>query len=112
MTWGFVVLLALFVMFYAVMAMNLVTMRSSDAAGNGMAAAFAAIFGIGVWIVLAFLLGRAGDEMSFGFPIVFLTALAVGSVMSLVDAALGRRRYVALGLPLVFLAIAIWLRIA
>jgi hypothetical protein len=112
MSWGFVGLLVLFVMLYGVMAMNLATMRSSDAAGNGMAAAFAAVSGFGAWIVLAVLLGMAEDGMSFMRPFFLFMALAVASVASLVDAALGRRRYIALILPLAFLAIAIWLRSA
>lgn len=112
MTWRFIGLLALFVTFYAVMVMNLATMRSSDIANSRMAAAFAVISGVGVWIVLLLLMEMPHKEMWLGVPIFVLMALTVAPIVSLVDGALGRRRYVATFLPLPFLAIAVWMRFA
>ncbi|UYN93955.1 MAG: hypothetical protein KIT25_18145 [Enhydrobacter sp.] len=51
--YGFAVVMVLALFLYAGLAMNLVSLRSSDPAGNGLAAAYAAVAAVLLWIALA-----------------------------------------------------------
>jgi hypothetical protein len=113
--WGFTVLLVLAVLLYAVMAMLVATARSSDAAGNGMTVAFAAIFGVAVWIVLLILLLMARGGMpdwatTCVFILLPLSAIAAAVGLGLFSSRGGWPKFIPILLPVVLLLFAIWAR--
>lgn len=112
MTWGFVVLLALAVMFYGIMAMNVAMSGASDLAGNGMTTAFAAIFGAAFWIVMLILLLMARRGMPDWLAISIFIALPLAPILSIVAVVRGWSKYAPALLPMPFLAVAVWARLA
>lgn len=110
--WGFTVLLVLALLLYAVMAMLVATARSSDAAGNGMAVAFAAIFGVAVWIVLLILLLMARRGMPDWaticvFILLPLSAIAAAVALGQFSSRGGWPKFVPILLPVALLLFAV-----
>jgi len=112
MSWVFVILLVVAVPLYALMSANAVSYGKSDAAGNGMAMAFAAIFGMVLWIVMLVLLLMARRGMTDWLAICVFIALPLAPILAIVAVARGWSRYAPVLAPLPFLAIAIWARLA
>ena len=85
---GFFVLSVVGLLFYAAMTMGIVTARGSDAAGNGLTAAFAIGFSLALWTVLAILLSMA---RAYGFVpgwlmaclVVLVPILAIGTCVGI-----------------------------
>lgn len=112
MSWAFVILLVVAALLYAAMTANALGYGRSDAAGNGMAMAFAVIFGLVFWIVALVLLLMARRGMPDWAIICVFIALPVAPILSIVAVARGWSRYAPVLAPLPFLAIAIWARVA
>jgi hypothetical protein len=112
MSWGFVVLLAVAAVLYAAMAANVLSVDSSDAAGNGMAGAFAAIFGLALWIEVLVLLLMVRHGMPDWAAIGVFILLPVAPIVSVVAVIREWPRLLPALLPLPFLAIAVWERVA
>jgi hypothetical protein len=113
--WGFTAVLVLALLLYAVMALLVVSARSSDAAGNGMTVAFAAIFGVAVWIVLLILLLMARHGMpDWAIVCIFillpLSAIAAATALGLFSSRGGWPKFIPVLLPIVFLLFAAWAR--
>ena len=115
--YGFVAVLAIAVLLYAIVAMNVVGSRHSDAAGNGMAAAFAIVFAVVLWIALAVLLLLArkaipGWAMACLVVLVPLSAIGVAVAIGLYTESGGWLVVVPLLLPAALGLYAIWARFA
>lgn len=85
-----VALLALALLLYVGLVVNILGLRGSDAAGRGMALGFAAIAGLALWVVLAALFAVAvfsgrmpGYAAAAAIVLVPLSAIAAASAMGL-----------------------------
>lgn len=110
---GTIILLLLAALLYAATMGNLVDTPGNDAAGRGMAQAFAAIFGVALWLVLAILLVVAivkgqPPVWAVAIAVVLLPVTAVGVAM-----ASGRGGWIeiAAALPPLLVAYLLWLRV-
>jgi hypothetical protein len=114
---GFVITLVVAALLYAVMALIVAGVRSSDAAGNGLSVAFGAFFTVALWIALVVLLALArvrGSMPGWG-----LAALIVLVPLSLIGCFVAVGRFsegerwalaVVLALPVLLAIYAIWVR--
>lgn len=114
---GFVITLAVAVLLYGAMASIVASSRSSDAAGNGLSVAFGAFLAAAFWIALIvlLLLARSRGSMPGGGT----AALVVLVPLALIGCFVAIGRFgegegwalaVALALPVLLAAYAIWAR--
>ena len=114
---GFFVLSVMAALLYAAMVMNVLTARSSDAAGNGMAVAVGIFFCLALWVVLAILLSMARAHgivpgWLMACLVVLVPILAIGTCVAigLYSESGGSIIAVPLGLPLLVALYAAWAR--
>jgi hypothetical protein len=116
--WGMTILFVLAVLLYGPFITNILTARSSDAAGRGMSLGFAVIQGLVLWIVLASMfavaiLRGAMPSYATAAAIVFLplSAIAAASAMGLYNDRYGDWLAVVPALlPLLLALYAFWAR--
>ncbi|MCX7362048.1 MAG: hypothetical protein NTV97_09330 [Alphaproteobacteria bacterium] len=114
---GFFVLSVVALLFFVAMAMSVMTARGSDAAGNGLTAAFAIGFSLALWTVLAILLSMARaygvvPGWAMACLVVFVPILAIGTCVAigLYSESGGSIIVVPLALPLLMYLYAVWAR--
>jgi len=114
---AFFVLSVMGLLLYVAMAMSVMTARGSDAAGNGLTAAFAIGFSLALWTVLAILLSlaRAHGIVPGWFMAclaVLVPILAIGTCVGigLYSEHGGSIKTVPLVLPLLMYLYAVWAR--
>ena len=114
---GFFILSVVALLLYVAMAISVVTARGSDAADNGLTAAFAIGFSLALWTVLAILLSMA---RAYGVVpgwlmaclVVLVPVLAIGTCVAigLYSENGGSIIAVPLALPLLVFLYAAWAR--
>lgn len=117
--WGTTILLVLAAFLYLAFLANLLDMRSSDAAGRGMALGLAAILGFILWLVIASLFAVAvfrgsmpGYAIAAALVFVPLSAIAAASAAGLYNERQGAWLIaVPLLLPLLLVIYALWARL-
>ena len=116
--WGFALLMVLALPLYALMATSAAGSRASDAAGNGMAAAFGVFFLLALWIVLsiALLVARPHGAIpgwATASLIVLLPLSAIGIAISIGVWSDGGGWLIALPIatPLLLAVYATWARL-
>ena len=115
--WGFVTILAIAALLYAIMAITVLSSRGSDAAGGGLAVAFGIIEAVLMWIALLVLLLMThkhgpipGWSKAFLFVLVPLAAICACVAIGMFSERGGWLLLVPLLAPLVMMLFVSWAR--